>query len=789
MIKNYIKIAWRNLLQNRILSFINILGLSIGMAAVLIIALYIKTESGYDNFHKNQSNLYRVGFNYWAEGKLRGNAPQFTPPFGPDAASEFPEIQSFVRISSEKTAYLSYGEKTLKVSDILYADSTFFNIFSYRLNKGNSLTVLKEPFSIVLTEKIAKNLFGDEEAIGKIIKLDNQTEYIVSGIAQSPPVNSHLNYNALLSFVTLYKEPGHFMDWNGGQQYTTYLQLKNGVNPLALQNKFPAFMWKHINQDYAARGFKIDALLQPVKDIHLHYDSNSDTLRTNLYVFGLVSLFILFISCINYINLTTAQSVKRLKEIGVRKLLGAQKAHLIKQFVGEAILVAFIAFIITLLLVIILLPIYKQLTGKDIILTSVSTLSIVFVLLIVTVITAIISGSYIAFYLSSFSISKTFKALMPKTSSPFNFRRTLIVIQFVITTGLMASVLIISLQLRYSKMKSLGFDRKEIIGIPLIGENAAKSYSLLKQQLLQFPEIKEVSGVSEIPYDGIQNNGFIPEGSQNSMVIHQLDGDESLLKTFGIKLISGNFFSQNAQTLSSGYVINETLAKTLGWSNPIGKTITRNGDHKVIGVVKDFHFASLHDKIEPLIITNKPWDGNYYLLAVKYSSSQPSVLINKIKQLWKTTLGGNSSFDYWFLDDAFNTIYKSEQKFQQLFFFFSTLSIILSLAGIFGMVLLMLQRRTKEFGIRKVLGANVADVLKISTAEFVWLIIIAALIAAPLSWYYTTKWLQNFAYRIELSWWMFAVASFVVLFLALLIISIQASKTALANPVKSLRTE
>jgi len=788
MFRNYLKATIRNFQKNKILSVINLGGLSIGIAAVLLIGMYIYTETGYDNFHQNKSSLYRAGFRFWQNGKLVGDGAQFTPPFGPDVQNEFPEIKSFTRISSDRIAYITYNDKTLKVENIHHADSNFFQFFSYKLLKGTSASVLKEPHSIVLTDETARNLFGKEdEALGKVVRLDNQRDYVVTGIAQKPPSNSHLNYNALISFITLYKEPGNFMDWNGGEQYSAYLQLKDGIDPKSLEKKLPAFMWKHINQEYSKVGFRIDASLQPIQDIHLKYSDNSGVLRTNIYVFSIVALLILIISCVNYINLTMAQATSRFKEVGVRKVLGAARKQLIRQFLMESVLVTTIAFIIACVLVILVKPVYQQILGKNLPSVNLGVAPALLLLFIIIMIVGAIAGSYIAFYLSSFKVTRIFKALLPRKGQSV-FRKGLIVTQFVISIGLMSCTLLVALQLKYSKNTNPGYDRNHILVLPLLGEKTQEAYPLLLQQLAQMPDVKQTSALSEIPYDGITSNGFIPEGSTQAMIIHQLDADENFLKTFNVKLVTGNFFSKDFPTINEGYIINETLAKTLEWQNPLGKIIRRNGEHKVVGVIKDFHFASLHDKIEPLIITNKPWGNQYSYLAIKYQATNTSAFINHIKQTWRNTLS-DAPFDYWFLDDAFNTIYKNEETFQKIFLYFSALSILLTMAGVFGLAVLTLKQRTKELGIRKILGARIADIIKLSVKDFVWLIVAAALIAAPLAWYYMYGWLQNFAYRISIDWWMFAVCGLIILLITVSTISILAIKAAVANPVKSLRTD
>jgi putative ABC transport system permease protein len=504
-------------------------------------------------------------------------------------------------------------------------------------------------------------------------------------------------------------------------------------------------------------------------------------------VFSIVALLILIISCVNYINLTTAQAITRFKEIGVRKVLGAGRRQLIKQFLIETVLLTTIAFLISILLVALLIPFYQQILDKSLPSLSLSTLPALMLLFLVIIIVGIIAGSYVAFYLSSFKATRIFKSLLPKTAQSI-FRKGLIVAQFVITIGLMACTLMVGLQLKYSKKTNPGFDRDHILVVPLVGQNTQEKYLLLQQKLLQISAVQQVSALSEIPYDGIANNGFIPEGDTKAMVIHQLDADENLLKTFNLKLVAGDYFSKDRPAINDGYLINETLAKTLGWQNPLGKTISRNGVHKVVGVVKDFHFASLHDKIEPLIITNKPWGDHYSYLAIKYQTNNTQSFINEIRQTWKNGLP-DAPFDYWFLDDAFNKIYKTEERFQQIFIYFSALSIILSLAGVFGLVALAIKQRTKEFGIRKVLGAGITDIIRLTAKDFVWLILLATIVATPLAWYYMNKWLQNFAYRVEIKGWVFAICGLTIFVITISTISVQAIKAAIVNPVKSLKTE
>lgn len=787
MFRNHLKTTWRNLRRNPLLACINIGGLSIGIAAVLMIGLYICGETGYDQFHRNLPSIYRVGFRFFQSGKLIGEGPEFTPPFAPDAQRELPGIQAFARVSSPRTAYISYGIKAFKLDGIRYADSSFFRVFSFKLLEGSPASVLAAPHTIVLTTETAKKLFDMENPVGKQILLDGQAAYTVTGVAQPAPVNSHLGYNALASFSTLYAESGNYMDWNGGEQYGTYLQLAKGADAANLEKRFPAFLWKHINQQFATRAIRIEAALQPLADIHLHYGSDAGTLRTNLYIFSIVALLILVISCVNYINLTTAQAATRFKEIGVRKVLGALRGQLAKQFLAETAFITIVAFCIASAGVVLLAPVFREVAGKPLPPLSPGMLPALLALFVAVMLVGPVAGSYVSYYLSSFDISRIFKAALPK-SSQSRFKKGLIVAQFAIAIGLVACTAAVAMQLRYSKTMDMGFDRQRVLVLPLTGENAQKSYPVLQQKLRGLPLVGQVSAVSEIPYNGIVNNGFVPEGDTKALIIHQLDADEHLLETFHMRMRSGSWFSASRPALANGYVINEALAKILGWQNPVGKTISRDGVHPIIGVVSDFHFASLHDRVEPLIITNKPDGGRYGYLAIKYTGNDAAALVASVQQSWKN-IYGTSPFDYWFLDDAFNTVYKSEEQFRQVFMYFSVLSVVLSLAGVFGLVALAVKQRVKEFGIRKVLGAKTIDIILITVKEFAALVVLAAIIITPAAWYYIHSWLQNFAYHIGISPWLFAACSAAVLLVTVCVISLQAAKAAAANPVRSLGAE
>ncbi|OIR00652.1 macrolide export ATP-binding/permease protein MacB [mine drainage metagenome] len=788
MFRNYLIIAWRNIIKHKTFSFINIGGLAVGIAAVILIGLYIQSEISYDDFQVNRSNIYRAGFSTSLQDNPKDESPEFTAPFSVDAQKQFPEIQSYCRISESHEAWFLSGDKSIKTNDVKFADGSFFQIFSFKLSSGNPLTALQNPYSVVLSEKLADKIFGNDEAVGKTILLDGKTNYLVTGVSENTPPNSTIQYDAVASIATLYNDPNYFMGWNGGWQYQHYFQLRNNAVAPNLEKKFKNFLWTNFNEKYSAsESERWYAHLQPLSKIHMYYSADAANTRTNIYVFSIVALLILIISCINYINLSVAHASSRFKEVGVRKVLGALKMQLVKQFMGETFLVTFLALLFAIVITIILFPVYQNVSGKSFIL---HTNEIVFAsgfILLLMILISVAAGWYLSFYLSSLNAINIFKMQLPKYGKQ-RLGNVLIVFQFIITTALVSAVFIVQMQMQYIKNKPLGFDKEHIIVLSLTGDDVQKKAVLLKQQISILTGISGVSAMSEVPYDNITQNGFLPEGRKDYLTIHQLDADEDLLKTMNIHLLAGNYFSDQHQTDADGYIINQSLADKLGWKNPLNKTINRNGVHKVIGVVQNFHFASMHDQIGPLIITNKPWLNQFKFLVVKYNTENPSLLIGKLQGIWKQNVAA-APFDYWFLDAAFNTLYKAEEKYKLLFFCFSILSIVLSLAGVFGLVLLTLQYKTKEIGIRKVLGAGVADIMQLTAKKFFLLIVFASLVAVPVAWYYVNTWLQNFAYRIELKWWMFFVSGIIVLLFALIIISIQSIKAAIANPVKSLRTE
>ncbi|MFQ5638927.1 MAG: ABC transporter permease [bacterium] len=789
MLKNYFKIAIRNLLKYKTYTLINITGLSVGIAATILILFYIQFEFSYDKFHENADHIYRVSIVRLMEGKMPEDSPVFTPPIGPAMARDFPEVENFVRFTVNKTAYFSLENKqSIKVSGIRYADSTLFDVLSFQLIVGNPKTALVEPYSIVLTEKTAARIFGSDDPMGRIVKLDNADEYKITGIIKEPPANSHIQFNTLISFVTLYKDPHNYMDWNGGNQYYAYVKLTPDTAPEKVEAKFPDFMWGYINEMLANYGIKYEPYLQPLKDIHLYHDEYSDTGLTNIYIFSAIALLILLIACINFVNLTTARATKRAMEVGVRKVLGANKQNLIRQFLGESMLLTLVAFSVALLLVELFFPSYQALLNKEFKVSGLINMADFWGVLLAVFVVGIIAGSYPALYLSSFQAVKTLKGEVRSGANKERSRNILVVLQFAISITLIICTMLINRQLHFVKDKELGFNKEQIVVIPLISDEIKLKSETLKQELSNLPGILNVTASSEVPYAGFTSNGYIPEGFKNPIMIHVVDVDERFLETFDIDMVSGRNFSKEFSTDKTAYLVNETLARSLDWDDPIGKTITRNGDHKVIGVVKDFHYATMHSEIKPLILTNQPWRNRFDLLSVKINSNNISGTLNAIENTWRQ-FAQSAPFEYSFLDEAFDNLYKSEQRFQEVFFYFSFLAIVIALLGLFSLASFSTEQRTKEIGVRKVLGASVMGIIGLLSKEFLKLVVIANVVCWPIAWYAMHKWLQNFAYRIDMGWWIFALAGGLALVIALLTVSTQAVRAALANPVESLRYE
>ncbi|MCK4663469.1 MAG: ABC transporter permease [Bacteroidales bacterium] len=798
MLKNYFKIAIRNLLRQKAYSIINILGLSIGIACCILIFLYINNELSYDKFHDNVENIYRVS----TEGNISKdyiNVAKTSPALSAAIVKDFPEVTNAVRIHEMNQATLfSYKDKNYYEEQIFYADSSFFDIFSFKLIKGNPKKVLTEPFSIVLTEKTASKFFGNEDPVGKSLRINDKNNYLITGIVEDVPQNSHFHFNMLVSFSTLYKLNGkeRYKHW-GSISYSTYITLTDGVDYKAFNKKLPDFANRYLFKgEEVDVNIKLNPYLQPLTSIHLHSKLMAEIEPTgdinNVYIFSAIAIFILLIACINFMNLSTARSLRRAKEVGMRKVHGAVKKQIVFQFLGESVLLSLLGLIIALTLVELFLPEFNNLVNKQLSLNFINDWYLILGFIGVSVVVGIIAGSYPAFYLSSYQPVKVLKGELKEKTGKFSLRNLLVIFQFVISITLIISSIVIFNQLELLKNTKLGFNKDNVIVIPLREERMQQKYEVFTNELKKLPEIISISAASSTLGSSLNGSGFVPEGvdEKDPWLIFNMAVDYDYVKTMGMTMSMGRDFSREYSTDTASVIINETLLKKLGWKEPLGKTfshLSRSNSLKlkVIGVVKDFHFISLKQNIEPFMMFYNP--DIFTNLNIRIAGNIPES-IDKIQQKWNE-LETSFPFDYFFLDNTYKHLYKPEQQTSRIFNYFTYLAIFISCLGLFGLASYVSEQRTKEMGIRKVFGASVKNIIVLLSKEFLKWILIANIIAWPLAYYLMNKWLQDFAYRTETYLWIFIISALAALFIALFTVSFQAIKAASANPIDSLKYE
>ena len=804
MLKSYLKIAWRNLLKNKAFSIINISGLAIGISVCFIILLFIQDELSYDRFNEKADRIVRVVFKSSINGG-KINEPFVMPPVAQTMKNDYPEVEEATRLRTYGNPKVSYGDKTFQNGSFAYADSNFFRVFTIPLLKGDANTALQQPNRIVITEETAKKYFGNEEPIGKVLKFYNGSSlYTVTGVIDKIPANAHFHFDMLGSMSSLQeaREPNWMIS-----NYFTYLVLSKGYDYKKLEAKLPAMVEKYMGpqivsamgmslSQFRTKGNELGFVLEPLTDIHLHSDGHSEMESGGnvqyLYIFGVVALFMLLIACINFINLSTAGASKRAKEVGIRKVMGSLRSNLIWQFLLESVIVTIIALILSIIFVKLALPVFNDLAGKNLILgfNTKTILSLLILLLLV----GLLAGTYPAFFLSSFKPVVVLKSRLMQGEKSITLRRGLVVFQFFISVGLMIGTITVYQQLKYIQNKQLGYDKNQL----LVLNNSwalGKNEQVLKEQLLKDSRVLNVTTSAYKPVGpSYSNNTMIyPDGKDNQLTkMLKYDIDEQYIPTMGMQIIAGRNFSKAFGTDSSGIIINEATAKAFGWNkDAIGHVITHanyNGNlkrnYKVIGVVKDFNFRSLHEAITPLVMVLHPEWG----LIIKVKGRDVSGLLSTMKKQW-SKFNTDEPFDYAFMDELYNKTYIAEQKTGRILNIFAILTIFVACLGLFGLAAFTAEQRTREIGIRKVLGASVGQIANMLSKEFIELVLLACIIAFPLSYWIMHRWLEGFAYRITINWWVFLIAAIVAVTIALVTVSFQALKAALMNPVKSLRME
>ncbi len=794
MFKNYLKTAVRNISRYKGISAINIGGLAVGMACAILILLFVQNELSFNKFNKNDGRIYRMILERSTNDKISydGTTP---PALAPALKNDFPQnVKEAVRFLNidNPLPLVSYNDKHFYEKQFFFADADVFDVFTFHLTKGNPKTALQKPNSIVLTESSAQKYFGNENPVGKTLSFNNFLDLEVTGVVENPPANSTIQFDFLTSFSTLNGWLGNeFVEnWNNNMCQTYVLLSKNSL-PENIVSNFPAFIGKYISKTSNLKNFA----MQPLDRIHLY--SNQDYQLSGggdiqyVYLLSAIALFVLIIACFNFISLTTARSVKRSKEVGVKKVLGATKAQLVKQFFTESLFMVAVALSAAVILVEIAIPYFNTISGKNLSGIDFRNWSLILLPAVIVLLIGLISNIYPAFVLSSFKPVQTIKGNTKNISGKGSVRKILVAVQFSLTIILIICTWVVYNQLDFIKNKKLGFDKDQVLVVPIRDQNLRQNPEPLKEQLKKYPGVLRVGAAALLPGGPVGKTRYIAEGNSESGTMSMLWVDPDFISTLNIKLAAGRGFSKdNVTDASEAFVINEEAVKQLGWnssSDAIGKTFELAGSKKgkIIGVVKDFNFTSLHEKIGPVVLHLWPW-LNYVL--IKVNPSQLAGALENIKEVWNQFEPGNP-FSYTFLDDNFSKYYQSETQFGQVSGFFTFLAIMIACLGLFSLSMFTVEQRIKEFGIRKVLGASGFSILGLQIREFVGIVLIANIFALPLGFYFMNVWLRDFAYRIDISWWVLVLSGGIALLITLLTVSFQAIKAAIANPVNSIKYE
>jgi putative ABC transport system permease protein len=793
MLKNYFKIAFRNLWRHRVFSFINILGLTVGMTACFLIFLYVHFELSYDSFHSKANRIYRVVCDIKTPTEvIKAGGPSWA--VGPHITQDFPQVEAAVRTTDDELL-VRKGNVKFQELNSLWADSAFFGMFDFKLLKGNPKTVLQEPLSIVFSESAAKKYFGNADPVGQTVLLTGEGFTAkITGIMKDIPENSTIKADMLVSMSTLTRKlnPGLDDQW-GNYGNSTFVLLKPGTRPADLQAQLPAFLERRNGTEMKKINMYPTLFLEPLKDVYLRSTRNGNNTGNinNVYIFSWVAVFILLIACFNFVNLTTARSAERAKEVGIRKVVGAVKGQLTGQFIGESVLLCAISFILTLVSTALLLPSFNHLAGKTISTGIFENLNFVLILFLAAIGIGSLAGVYPALVLSSFKPVTVLKGRFSTGTKGQLLRKALVIAQFTISIALIIATIIVYNQMNYMRRQDLGFNKDQMMVINTNGDPAKDAF---RNAVAGLPNIKGVAMASSVPGGGNPAAYSEIENVKGVLQIANLDlyfVDFDYIPQFKIKIIAGRAFSPDFQTdTTQSMILNEAAVKMFGYTSPaqaVGHRFKQWGrEGRIIGVMKDFHFRSLQLPIKPLSMRIEP--NGCSLVAIKLSTQNLPKTIAAIENKWNALIPARP-FSYYFLDEFFDKQYRTEERFGKLFLNFSVLAIIISCLGLLGLASYSTMQRTREIGIRKVLGASVPNIVNLLSREFLKLVAIAILIASPVAWFAMHGWLQDFAYRIEIGWWIFLIAGLIAVLIALATVSFQAIKAAIANPVKSLRVE
>ena len=805
MLQNYLKTAWRSLWRHKVFSLINIVGLGVGIGCCLLIALFVTDELAFDAFHAKSDRIYRVisEIKQVSDGSVSKNTGNGWP-LGRELKDTYPEIEEVVYLRQPRYAIKHRGQYYFE--NIITADNNFLQVFSFPLLKGNPHTALAEPNSLVLSEKMAYKYFGREEALGKTLVLNDSLLFRVTGVVKNVPAQSHLQFDALVSFATFTARNSHFytnQGWFDLNMYN-YVLLRPGTNVAAFSAKVKGLAMAKAGEFYSQFGYECAVTLQPLKEIYLHSADTGNGLGpvgniNTVYLLSAIAGFILLIACINYMNLATARSVERAKEIGIRKVIGSTQGALVQQFLTESFLTCLLAFMLALELAVLLMPYFNQLAGKQYIFNHLLSLEIIRLLAILLVVVSLLAGLYPAFVLARFQPIQVLKGVFRTGKSGVSLRKGLVVFQFAISCILILSTLVVTRQLMYMQNQDLGFTKNQVLVIdasktPYAGR--AQQYQAFKQTLRTHAAVKEVAAALTLPgRSGWRGQLVVPEGRpQDDMLsVEYLAADQDFVPALGLQIIAGRNFSPDFATdQEEALLINEAAVREMNFGSPekaIGKHINSPSGYPegvVVGVVKDYHQHGLQEKIRPVVVDMNP--NAFQVFALRIKPQEVAATLAHLKKTWHQFFNGYT-FEYYFLDEDFAQQYEKEARLAKMAAGFAALAIFIAGLGLFGLVAFTTVQRTKEIGIRKVLGASVPNIVLLLSKDFLKLVLLANVIAWPLAWWAMHHWLQNFAYRIQVGVGLFALTGIIALLLAFITLSFQAIKAAVANPVQSLRSE
>lgn len=747
---HFLKSTFRVFRRNAGYTFINLVGLSIGLASGILILLYVFNEVGYDRFHQNGDEIYRVNMIFInQDGSLYTHI--IPAAVGPSLHQSFPDIQSVTRVTHPREGYFMKSDELFTIKDIIYADSTFFDNFSFSLLQGNPKYVLNGPGKIVLTKTAALNLFGDSVAVGQVLTDNQGIQFVVSGIVADPPQNSTIAFGAVLSFASLYQDKSLYFDWNGSNQFINYIRTSSDFNQPHYQHLLDPFLDENINNLIKNRGVRFELRFEPMFDIHLHPMSPNDGSGAmgKIRIFSAIALLIILIASFNFTSLATAKALRRSREIGIRKVSGASRGTLIAQFIGEALLMSFMALGLALVIIELVQPWYNSVTGITLSLYSNNSLWLVLLVILMVVVTGLLAGAYPAFYLSSFNPVKVLKGGSLSVKTKNLIPKILVVVQFAISAGLISCSLVIFNQLRFIRNFDPGFQINNILTLNLTSEASSSKTEYLGQKLLSIPGVKSWTAVSDPPGVWVSTNGYLPEGYKDVVLIKMIEADTSFLNTLGLSLVSGRNFVSGSSYDSSAYLVNETFTRQFAMPNPIGRTVSRGEKHPIIGVVRDFNYSSLHEPVKPLLISMKAEMGhNYLLLNIDPQLFGP---INKqVEVAWKQLFPEQP-----YISMPLNVMaaenYRNEQDFGKLFTGFTLLAIVVACLGLFGVSAVILQQRRRNLGIRKILGASVQSLMIKESIHYLKLVLLANLIAAIPVWLLMNEWMANYSFSSGIS--------------------------------------